>query len=247
MNHSKPSRTPRTSIDLNADLGEGFPNDRALLERISSTSICTGAYAGSPSLIVSTLEAARDHGVIVGAHPGFPDREGFGRRERPSTAEDVERLILEQVESLGLLAGRVGVSIRFLKPHGALYNQAQKQIEIADGVVRAASRLGMPVLGQPQTRLARLANEAGLRYVAEGFPDRRYRPDGSLVPRTDPNALLHDLDEMAAQVERFLAEGIETLCIHGDDPSAVVNVERVRQVLDARGIAVEGFLTRDVG
>jgi UPF0271 protein len=245
MNPSEPTSKPRTAIDLNADLGEGFPNDRALLERISSTSICTGAYAGSPSVILSTLEAAKKQGVIVGAHPGYPDREEFGRRERESTADDVERLILEQVETLRLLANRAGVSIRFLKPHGALYNQAQRQTEIARGVVRAASRLEIPLLGQPRTLLASLAREAGLRYVAEGFPDRRYRPDGSLVPRSDPNALLHDLDEMAAQVERFLAQGIETLCIHGDDPSAVVNVERVRQVLDARGIAVEGFLTRD--
>src|SRR6185437_14371502 len=116
MNDPEMPTVRRPSIDLNADLGEGFPNDRALLEKITSASVCCGAHAGDPAAILATLEAANELGVIVGAHPGFPDRAGFGRREQKAMAAEVERLILEQVESLSDLADRVGVSIRFLKP-----------------------------------------------------------------------------------------------------------------------------------
>ncbi len=240
------SMARRFSVDLNADLGEGFPNDRQLLERITSAGICCGAHAGDSASIRRTLDAAKELGVIVGAHPGFPDREGFGRREQTATAAEVERLILRQVEDLARLAENSGIEIRFLKPHGALYNQAQRQPEIAQGVVAAIRRLKLPLFGQPGTLLESLAREAEIRYVAEGFPDRRYRPDGSLVPRSDPTALLHDPAEMAEHIERLLdsQNAIETLCIHGDDPAAVENVERVRQVLQSLGIEIKGFLDR---
>lgn len=236
MTRSDPPRTGRPAIDLNADLGEGFPNDRLLLERITSANVCCGAHAGDPDAIAATLTAARDLGVIVGAHPGFPDREHFGRRERGADAAEIERLIVDQVEALRLAAENVRVSIRFLKPHGALYNQAQTQPEIARGVVQGALRLRLPLLGLPCTILAATAAERGLRYVAEGFPDRRYRPDGSLAPRSEPGALIHDPDETVDQVRRLIAAGVETLCIHGDDPAAVATADRVVQALDALGI-----------
>jgi 5-oxoprolinase (ATP-hydrolysing) subunit A len=234
---TRPDRLP--SIDLNADLGEGCPNDRPLLGLVTSASISCGAHAGSPDVIRQTLREARDRGVVVGAHPGYPDREHFGRREQEMTSEAVCRLILEQVETLAALAAEVDVPVRFLKPHGALYNQAQRQVAIARGVVAAAIELGIPLLGQPGTFLKELASAQGVRYVPEGFPDRRYRDDGSLVPRGEPDAVLHDPDELEAQLVRLIAEGlVETLCIHGDDPRAVANAELVHRILERHGISI---------
>ncbi len=245
MNVSEKTRPDGpTSIDLNADLGEGFPNDRALLGLVTSASISCGAHAGSPDVIRQTLRDARDRGIAVGAHPGYPDCEHFGRREQEMGSEAVLGLILEQVETLGVLAAEVGVPIRFLKPHGALYNQAQRQPEIARGVVAAALELGLPLLGQPGTLLESLAKAQGVRYLAEGFPDRRYRDDGSLVPRGQPDAVLHDPAEVEAQLVRLATEGrVETLCIHGDDPRAVANAELVRRVLESHGIRVASHAT----
>jgi UPF0271 protein len=244
MSDSEPSGGAATrSIDLNADLGESCPNDRALLHRVTSASVSCGAHAGDPDSIRATLLAAGEIGVVVGAHPGFPDREGFGRREHSIGADKLERLILDQVATLRRLAEECGVPVRFLKPHGALYKQAQRQEEVARGVVNAASRLGLPLLGQPGTLLEALARERRLRFVAEGFPDRRYRDDGSLVPRSEPGAVISDLGEIEAQVVRLVAEGrVATLCIHGDEPEAVANADRVRLILDRNGIEARSFL-----
>jgi UPF0271 protein len=231
------------TIDLSADVGEGCPNDAMLLQDlVTSASVSCGAHAGDPEEIRQTLGHARDRCVTVGAHPGYPDREHFGRREQSMSADAVTTMILDQVAFLVELASELGVSIRFLKPHGALYNQAQRQNEIARGVVDAAFELGLPLLGQPGTVLEGWAFGRGVRYVAEGFPDRRYRDDGSLVPRSEPNAILHDLAEMAEQVAHLIARGrVATLCIHGDDPRAIDNAWLVRQALDAMGIAVRSF------
>jgi len=233
------------AIDLNADLGEGGLNDRALLGLVTSASICCGAHAGSPEVIRQTLRDARACDVAVGAHPGYADREGFGRRERQVSAEEVQELIRDQVATLGALAAEADVPVRFLKPHGALYNQAQRQDEIARGVIAAAVALGIPLLGQPGTVLERLAFEHGVRYLAEGFPDRRYREDGSLAPRCEPGAVLHDPGEMEAHLLRLVARRarVETLCIHGDDPRAVANAELVRRVLERHGIMIRSFLS----
>jgi len=233
---------PRT-IDLNADLGEGCPNDRALLDLVTSASINCGAHAGSPAVIRQTLRDARACGVVVGAHPGYPDRDGFGRRERAIATESVRRLILEQTSALRALAAEAGLPIRFLKPHGALYNQAQREDKIARGAVAAAVELGIPLLGQPGTLLENLAGMAGARYVAEGFPDRRYRDDGSLAPRSEPGAVLHDPREIEAQVIRLVREGrVATLCIHGDDPRAVANAQLARRILEEHGVAIRRFV-----
>ena len=226
------------AIDLNADLGEGFPNDARLLGLVTSASVSCGAHAGDPGTILATLNEAKARGVAVGAHPGFADRAGFGRVERSATADEVERLIVSQCESLADLASRVGLTLRFVKPHGALYNQAQKDPEIAAGVVAAARRLGLPVLGQPGSVLASRLVEDGVGFVAEGFPDRRYEPDGRLTPRDRPGALLRP-DEVEAQVVGLVTQGLDTLCIHGDHPDAVQNAEAVRAVLLRHGLAAK--------
>jgi 5-oxoprolinase (ATP-hydrolysing) subunit A len=247
MNSSSADGTPAlpTAIDLNADLGEGFPNDRVLLGLVSSASICCGAHAGGPDVIRQTLLDARDRGVVVGAHPGYDDREGFGRRERNLSTKQVTDLVNDQVAGLISIAEELGMRVDYVKPHGALYNQAQAQPEIAEGVVAALCGFSIPLLGQPGTLLELKARECGLRYIAEGFPDRRYRDDGSLMPRSTPNAVLHDPAEMEAQVVRLVREGrVATLCIHGDDPRAVANARFVRLVLERQGIAVRGFMER---
>ncbi len=244
MNDSeKPATIAAAAIDLNADLGEGLANDRALLGLVSSASICCGAHAGSVDVIRRTLSDARQRAVVVGAHPGYPDREGFGRRDQKLSRERVEGLISDQVSALGELARETDVSIRYLKPHGALYNQAQREEPIARGVVAAAAALDLPLLGQPGTLVATLCRESGVRYIAEGFPDRRYRDDGSLWPRSEPGAILIEPEELAQQVLRLVAEGrVATLCIHGDDPRAVYNAELVRNILTTHGIAIRSFM-----
>ena len=242
-NLKPPTDSPGRAIDLNADLGEGCKSDRDLLQRVSSASICCGAHAGDPASICQTLRAAADCGVVIGAHPGFADRQGFGRREQVVTAEAVESLILEQVETLRRLAGEVGLPVRFLKPHGALYNQAQSQEPVARGVLLAAERLGIPLLGQPGTLLERLAREQGHRYFPEGFPDRRYRAANALVPRTEPGAVLHGPGEIELQVARLVEEGrVATLCVHGDEPEAVANADLIRRTLDRIGVSIRSFL-----
>jgi 5-oxoprolinase (ATP-hydrolysing) subunit A len=249
MNSSPVDGTPALAraIDLNADLGERFPNDRVLLGLVTSASICCGAHAGSPEVIRRTLLDARDHGVVVGAHPGYDDREGFGRRERKLSTKQVEDLVNDQVAGLIAIAEELGMHVDYVKPHGALYNQAQGQPEIAEGVIMALRNFLLPLLGQPGTLLELKAREYGLRYIAEGFPDRRYRVDGSLVPRSEPDAVLHEPGEMEAQVVRLVQAGrVETLCIHGDDPRAVANAQFVRLVLERQGIVVRGFMERSV-
>jgi UPF0271 protein len=236
------------SIDLNADLGEGFPNDDALLELVTSASICCNAHAGSPEVIRRTLRQAAVRGVVVGAHPGYRDRESFGRREQDMTWKKVRALILYQLGVIDKIAAEAGLKVRFLKPHGALYNQAQRQPEIALGVIGTLrSNFQIPLIGQPGTLLERMAASHSLPYIPEGFPDRRYRDDGSLVPRVDPDAILHDADEIEAQVLRLVNDGrVATLCIHGDDPRAVANAELVRRVLSRHKISIRSFLEEPI-
>ena len=233
---------PMRSIDLNADLGEGYPNDPALMARVTSASVCCGAHAGDRAAILATLCEAKARGVRVGAHPGFADRRGFGRREQDVTAAEVERLILDQIEALDALAVAVGLTLRFVKPHGALYNQAQREQHVAEGVIAALARLHLPVLSQPRSVMEARARALGVRFVAEGFPERRYRPDGRLVPRSEPNGVLNDPDEIESQVIWLIEQGVATLCIHGDDPHAVENADRVLAVLRRQQITPKSFV-----
>jgi UPF0271 protein len=229
-------------IDLNADLGEGFPDDEALLDRISSAGICCGAHAGGRSAGLATIRAALRRGVVIGAHPGFPDRDHFGRLERPATAGEAAAIVGDQLDAFAAWADEAGASVRFVKPHGALYNQAQRDPEIARGILAAiVDRGALPVLGLPGSAMEREARRAGVPFVPEGFADRRYRPDGSLVPRTDPRAIVDDPAESAAQAIALIARGIRTLCLHGDDPGALAKADRLREALARAGILVRSF------
>jgi UPF0271 protein len=228
---------------MNADLGEGFANDRDLLELITSANVCCGAHAGIPQAIRQTLRDAVARGVYIGAHPGYPDREGFGRREQKLTTLEAVELISTQINALISLAAEVNARVRYLKPHGALYNQAGREPDIARAVVAAAGSFGLPLLGQPGSLAETFAHECGVVYVAEGFPDRRYRDDGSLSPRSEPGAMLREPDEIEGQAIRLVCEGrVATLCIHGDEPGAVGNASIVRQVMKRHGIAVRSFV-----
>ena len=231
------------SIDLNADLGEGFANDRALLDLVTSANICCGAHAGTLAAIRDTLGDAATRGVCIGAHPGYPDREGFGRREQKLTTLEAIDLISAQINALMSLANEVDAKVCYLKPHGALYNQAGREPEIAGAVVAASRSFGLPLLGQPDSLVEKLAHDCEVIYIAEGFPDRRYRDDGSLAPRSEPGALLHQPNEIEDQVIQLLNERrVATLCIHGDEPGAVGNALVVRDVLKRHGITVRSFV-----
>ncbi len=218
-------------IDINVDLGEGFPNDARLLDLVTSASVCCGAHAGSQETIRTTLELARARRVAVGAHPGYADRAHFGRVV-PEGPVDEKSLILEQIQTLQEIGETLGIPLRFLKPHGALYNLAQVDPRVAREAVEAARLTGLAILGQPGGQVEQMAREAGVRFVGEGFPDRRYEPDGRLVARTRPDAILTDPEEFDAQVERLVLSGVQTLCIHGDDLRAEENARRLRATLD---------------
>jgi UPF0271 protein len=224
----------KNTIDINVDLGEGFPNDRHLLELATSASISCGAHAGNPDSITAAILAAVQNKVAIGAHPGYPDPSHFGRRPQIISTSDLTRLILDQCETLRHFAERFAAPIVYLKPHGALYNQAQSEPEIARGIAAAAAILNLPVMTLPNGLLAQqlTAHHTQIRAIPEGFADRRYGPNGLLVPRSEPNATLADPHEIEAQIVRLIREThVETLCIHGDDPHAVENAKRLRNTL----------------
>lgn len=232
------------SIDLNADLGEGFPWDHELLRLVTSANLCCGAHAGDDQIILRTLEAARAADVVIGGHPGYPDRPHFGRIPKAMSPDQVCSLIEEQVEHLASLAREVGLSLRYLKPHGALYNQARDEPSIAEGVVDAAARLGLPLLGLDASLVKDLCLQRSMPYFVEGFPDRASTPDGRLLPRSVPGAVLHDPDIVAAQALTLARRGRHSLCIHGDQDGCVELARRVADALRAEGLEIRSFLTQ---
>jgi UPF0271 protein len=228
-------------IDLNADLGEGAGFDAELMPLITSANICCGLHAGSPGEIAKTLGLAHKHGVAIGAHPGYADRENFGRREMHLGNQDLVALCVYQLGALDTMAAALGLSVRYVKPHGALYNQACRDREIAELFVMAAAQLGLPVVGLPESQLESVTFDR-VQFVREGFADRRYRPDGSLVPRSEPDAFISDPAEAAEQVERLFREkGIRTVCVHGDNSDAVQFTRSLRDALVARGYTLKAF------
>ncbi|HEY2799096.1 MAG TPA: 5-oxoprolinase subunit PxpA [Chthoniobacterales bacterium] len=241
------------SVDLNADLGEGVPNEGALLALVSSASIACGFHAGDPLSITESVMSAREVGVSVGAHPSLADRENFGRTELPTTAPEVFALVSYQLGAFQAIATSLGVRPNHVKPHGALYNMAARDLALAEAVAHAvlAADSSLILFAPEGSALARAAAAIDLRIAREVFADRNYLADGSLVPRSRPDALLHDAEEAARRVLRMLRENVvttvegddlvihaDTICVHGDTPEAVAFVGELRGELAAAGIKV---------
>lgn len=238
-------------VDLNADLGEGAPDDAALLALVSSVNIACGWHAGDARLMQATVAAALARGVAIGAHPSYPDREHFGRREMQLQPEEVRADLLYQIGALDALVRAAGGRLHHVKPHGALYNQAARDPALADAIAAAVRAVdpGLAIYGLAGGELLRAAERAGLRAVAEVFADRGYRADGSLVPRSQPGALVDDVDEAVARTLRMVREGVvtavsgetvplqaQTLCLHGDGPHALAFARAIHQALSDAGV-----------
>ncbi len=241
------------SVDLNADLGEGAAGEGELLALVSSANIACGFHAGDPGSMTASILAAKAAGVAVGAHPGLADRENFGRRELPVTPGEVFALVAYQVGAFQAVATSLGVRPNHVKPHGALYNMAARDPALAEAVTHAMLAVDRRLLlfAPAGSALARAANAIQMRVAREVFADRNYLPDGSLVPRTWPDALLHDAEEAAVRVLRMLRENVvravdgsdnplevDTICLHGDKPEAVAFAQKLRAQLSAAGVKV---------
>jgi UPF0271 protein len=249
------------TIDLNADMAEGLGPwpmgaDDALLALVSSANIACGFHAGDPRIMRDTVRAAHTRGVAVGAHPGFPDLVGFGRRELAITPDDAHALVLYQVGALQAMARACGARVTHVKPHGALYTMAARDDTLAEAIAHAARDAdpALVLVGLADSASTRAAERAGLRTAHEGFADRRYTGAGTLVPRTHPDALIDDRDTAVAQAIA-LASGApvttidgttrtircDTICLHGDGPHAVPFAHAIREALGARGITIAPF------
>jgi UPF0271 protein len=229
-------------LDLNADLGEAAGFDAALMPLVTSANVCCGAHAGGPDETAATLALARAHGVAVGAHPGYPDRENFGRRNLPAPSNELYTQLVHQLSRFMVAAKGESVAVRYIKPHGALYNQAAADASFANLLCSVVANWELPLVGLPGSEVETMCAALNVPFVPEGFADRRYRPDGSLVPRTEADAFVHDPDEAVAQIERLVRErGVRTVCVHGDNPAAVAFTTAVRAGLLARGFELRAF------
>lgn len=228
-------------VDLNCDLGEGCPHDAELMSLITSANVACGGHAGDLATALETLLLARQHGVQVGAHPGFLDRASFGRAERHLGEERIYLETWTQITALVGLARIAEVEVRYVKPHGALYNMACRDEAVARPVVHAVEEHGLALMGLPNSALAVVA-EGRCAYLAEGFADRRYLPNGSLVPRSREDAMIEDVEQAVKQAQWLLqTKGVQTLCVHGDNPRAVTFVRALREALGKADIRIQPF------
>lgn len=245
------------TIDLNCDLGEGGECDAALMALVSSANISCGAHAGDEHSMRRALQLARDHGVTVGAHPGFPDREHFGRRELMVPARVLRDTLVEQFEALSALAKAESVRVRYVKPHGALYNLSARDPGVAEVIAEAVRQYDSTwaLVGLAGSRSVECARRAGLRAVSECFADRSYQPDGSLTPRGQAGAVIEDEEAALRQVLLMVREkaviatggtrvGVlaETVCAHGDGRTAVKLLSVLRARLEAEGVEIRSPL-----
>jgi UPF0271 protein len=248
----------RKSIDLNCDMGESFGawrmgDDDAILALVSSANVACGFHAGDPATMWRTVQSAVARGVAVGAHPSLPDLAGFGRREMRITPEEVYELVVYQTGALAAFARAAGSALHHVKPHGALYNMSARDRELAAAIARAVRDFdrGLVLYGMAGSELIRAGLEAGIAVANEDFADRTYQRDGSLTPRSRPDALIDDVEVSVSQVKRMVQDGQvqavdgtivamepDTLCIHGDAPQAATFAARIRAELDAAGVAV---------
>jgi len=228
-------------IDLNCDLGEGIGNDFEILPLVSSINIACCRHAGSPDQILELLQHAKNYKLNVGVHPGFNDPENFGRLESNLSEHQIFAECLFQVGALIALADFACIKLSHLKPHGALYHQASKSKTLADKIISIAERFHLAILGPPDSELQH-SSKGKVPFISEGFADRKYQADGTLVPRNLPNAFIYDPIAAALQTQKLIQTmGIQTLCIHGDQPDAFHFVQKLRCQLELLGIEIKAF------
>ena len=243
-------------IDLNCDIGEhendeGAQREVAIMPHVSSANVACGLHAGDARVMRKTMQAAKEHGLAVGAHPSFADRENFGRKEIPHSADEVYELTLYQIGASAAIAEAVGVRLNHVKPHGALYNMAARDRVLADAIAHAVRDFdaGLVLFGLSGSQSIAAAEELGLKCASEVFADRRYQPDGKLAPRTQADALIRDAEEAARQVLDMVEHGFvrardgsqvsvraETVCIHGDAPTAPQFARHLARILADAGV-----------
>lgn len=250
------------TIDLNSDLGESYGawrmgDDAAMLEVVSSANVACGFHAGDPAGILRTVKAAVQRGVAIGAHVSYPDLAGFGRRDMDIAPADLTADVVYQIGALTGLAAAGGSKVRYVKPHGALYNRIAVDAVQGAAVIAALKAVDptLVLMGLAGAPILDQARAAGLTVVAEAYADRAYTPAGHLVPRREAGAVLHDASLIAARMVRLATEGVveaidgsviridaQSICVHGDSPGAVAIAREVRGRLEAAGIAVAPFL-----
>jgi UPF0271 protein len=251
-------------IDLNSDLGEGFGrwtlgDDAKMLGIVTSANIACGFHAGDPLVIRQTVAGARDAGVAIGAHVGYRDLAGFGRRNMDVSTDELVSDVVYQIGALQGIARAAGTSVTYVKPHGALYNTIVHDARQARDVVTAIREIdpGLAVLGLPGSEVLRAADAGGLRTVTEAFADRAYTPAGTLVSRREPGSVLHDAEDIARRMVQLATEGTltaidgssirvtaDSICVHGDSPGATEMARQVRAALTEAGIGLTAFAPR---
>jgi len=245
-------------IDLNSDMGESFGaytigHDAGLMTSITSANVAAGFHAGDPTVLRETIRLAKTRGVAVGAHPGFPDLVGFGRRELHATPREAEDFVLYQIAAVAGVAAAEGVRLQHVKPHGALFNMAVKDAALADAIARAIAAFDKTLIlfGLPGSEILKAGRAAGLRVAAEIFADRAYERDGSLVSRRKPGSVIHDAKAVVNRAVRMVKDAIvvaidgttialeaDTICVHGDTPGSDELAAALRAGLEAAGITV---------
>jgi len=249
------------AIDINSDLGEGFgqwtmSDDVAMLDIVTSANIACGFHAGDPSTMRAVCEAAAARTVTIGAHVSYPDLAGFGRRFIDIDPDELRDAVSYQLGALAGFAAAAGTYVSYVKPHGALYNTIVHHEGQARAVIDGVRCIAeLPIVGLPGSAVLRLASEAGLRAVTEAFVDRAYNADGTLVPRSQAGAVLHDVDQIASRTVRMVIDGVvaaidgseiairtESMCVHGDTPGAVAIARAVRAALETADVDVRPFM-----
>lgn len=245
-------------IDFNCDLGEGAGNDEAIMPFISSASIACGFHAGDKLTMHKTVELCIKYNAAIGAHPSFPDKENFGRHNMNLPPDEIYSVVIRQIEALALIAREHHKKLQHVKPHGALYNMAAKDIRIAGAVANAVKNFDKSLLlfGLPNSASEKAADNCGLQFIGEAFADRTYQPDGSLTPRVLPDALIEDETKAIQQVLQIVNKKTVTavngemvpvnpgtICLHGDGKQAVQFAEVLHGTLLAEGITIQSFNT----
>lgn len=244
----------RKSIDLNCDMGEGYDTDALIMPYISSVNIACGYHAGDESTIQQTIELALKQNVAIGAHPSYPDKENFGRKEMDMNLDEVFSVVFIQIQLVKSIAEKMGTKIHHVKPHGALYNAAAVKPELASAIVHAIKSIdeNLILYGLPNSELEKAALKNGVGFAAEVFSDRTYTDEGMLTPRTDPNAMIVDAERAIHQVFQMIKQGTvlstnkkiiqikaDTICIHGDGQHAVEFAEKINVSLSNNNILIQ--------